>query len=163
MLTVDRLKQVLNYDPETGVFTWLRAAGKRRDRDGQVAGFDSNGYVYICVDYRKYPAQRLAWLYMTGEWPSAEVDHKNRKRDDNRWQNLREATHFQNMGNQSLRATNRSGVIGVSFDAQTQRWRAHISIGGKMRHLGRFDQLSEAVAVRNAAAQEAFGEFARVS
>lgn len=163
MLTQARLKELLHYDPETGVFTRVCIPGKRSDLDGAQAGFDSNGYVYICVDYQKYPAHRLAWLYMTGEWPRDEIDHCSRVRSDNRWDNLREASHFQNMLNQSIRATNTSGVIGVSWDRQTSKWRAHITIGRKMRSLGRFADKADAIAARNAAAVAVGGEFARVA
>lgn len=158
-LTQARLRELLSYDPETGIFRWLKAAPRRQRQVGTVAGGLKYGYVSICIDYRHYPAHRLAWLYVHGRWPNGEVDHINRRRADNRIANLREATRKDNSRNGSLRQ-NSSGAIGVSWDAQTERWRAHITVDGKMLHLGRFDSIAEAVAARQSAAAEHFGAFA---
>lgn len=163
MLTLERLKQLLRYDPDTGMFTWLAQQGKRADLVGEAAGFDVNGYIGICVDYEKYPAHCLAWFYVHGEWPALEVDHRNRKRSDNRIGNLRQATHKQNTYNQSLRESSSTGVIGVARDSQTGKFRAHITVDGKTIHLGRFFALEDAVTVRRVAERRYFGEFASVA
>src|ERR1700719_1662744 len=104
----DRLRELLSYDPETGVFRWL--VRKRQNvKAGDVAGsFDGCGYCKISIDRRAYKAHRLAWLYMTGEWPPAEIDHINMNRADNRFANLRLATRHQNMANQRLYANNKA-------------------------------------------------------
>lgn len=160
MLTQERLKQLLHYDAATGVFTWIARRGKRTDIVGRVAGFDSNGYIGITIEHKKYTAHSLAWLYVYGEMPLSELDHKNRIRSDNRIRNLRKATRKQNACNQSLRKLSKTGVIGVSIDAQTGKFRAHITVDARMKHLGRFNSLSDAVAARRDAERQYFGEFA---
>lgn len=162
-LTLARLRERLNYDPSTGLFTRRTAPRNKSELLGKVAGGPvSHGYVTICIDGRHYPGNRLAWLYMTGEWPLHEVDHRNRRRADNRWDNLREATHQQNTFNQPLHRNNRSGVRGVAVDAQTGHWRAHITISGKMKCLGRFADKERAITARREAERTYFGEFAGV-
>lgn len=160
MLTQERLKQLLHYDAETGVFTWIARRGKRTDIVGKIAGSDMNGYIGIRIDYKQYPAHVLAWLYVYGEMPSLETDHKNRRRSDNKISNLRSATHKQNAYNQSLRKGSQTGVIGVSIDGQTGKFRAHITLDGKTIHLGRFSILNDAVDARRKAERQYFGEFA---
>lgn len=162
MLTQERLKQLLHYDPETGVFTWI-AHQRRPDLIGTVAGFDAHGYVGISVDRKKYPAHSLAWLYVYGEMPLSELDHKNRVRSDNRIRNLRKATRKQNACNQSPRKASKTGVVGVSIDAQTGKFRAHITVDAKMIHLGRFSVIDDAIVARRSAERQYFGEFASAS
>ena len=160
MLTQARLRELLSYDPETGIFTWRRGNGKRTDIAGKTAGFDCNGYKYLCVDYQKYPAHRVAWFFVHGRWPNGEIDHINRVRNDNRMSNLREATHVQNTYNGPPRKRNTSGMVGVSWDPVNSKWRAHITVGGKMQDLGRFECLEDAAGARNLAATKHFGLFA---
>jgi len=161
MLTQERLKEVVDYNPETGIFTWRCAQGKRTDLIGQTAGFDVNGYIGIRIDYERYPAHRLAWLYVHGRWPVNEIDHRDRVRSNNRINNLREATHEQNLWNQGGRAWSTSkGIRGVSWDTQTSKWRATITIRKKTKSLGRFEKQDEARAVREAAERLYYGEFA---
>lgn len=105
ILTQARLKELLHYDPETGVWTRL-VATSNSIRIGDVAGGVNHGYVRISVDGRKYSAHRLAFLYQTGAWPSAEVDHWNLDKADNSWGNLRGATRSQNIANTSTRINN---------------------------------------------------------
>jgi len=107
-----------------------------------------------------YAAHRLAWFYETGEWPSDEIDHKNRGRDDNWFENLREATRSQNVANTALRSTNTSGFKGVSFDRSRGRFLSKIKVNYRTINLGRFDAPEEAHAAYLAAAQKHFGEFA---
>jgi hypothetical protein len=128
MITQEQLKQILSYDPETGDWMWL--AGRR---EGFVAGSTTiEGYRYINIGGKKYRASRLAYLYMTGKWPEHEVDHKNRIRNDERWVNLREATHQQNCINRKSkthslpRGVNKRGVL---FEASCK-------IKGKRHYLG---------------------------
>lgn len=156
MLDAARLKALLAYDPQQGVFTWLD--------DGRVAGCGTaNGYVVVGIGGRLYLAHRLAWLWMTGAWPAAHVDHRNRAKNDNRWENLREATVPQNLANSGPRASSKSGVKGVSWCRSTGKWRATITIDGKQRSLGRHVKLECAEAAYRAAAIRHFGEFAEVA
>ena len=123
LIDVVRLKELVDYDSETGIFTWKPRKWAYGAKAGTEAGWrDWKGYVIITLDRVNYRAHRLAWLYMTGEWPSQDVDHKDRNKANNRWINLREATRSQNMGNQSLRDCNTSGVKGVSWDKKTGKW-----------------------------------------
>ena len=95
MLTGSRLEQLLNDDQETGIFTWR--GGHKKVRAGMIAGTpDKDGYICIKIDQIMYKAHRLAWLWMTGDWPTEEVDHKDLDKSNNRFGNLREATHSQN-------------------------------------------------------------------
>lgn len=159
ILTAERLRALLHYDPETGIFT--RRVSLKGVNAGEVAGclHQASGYIYIGVDGGKYRAHRLAWLYMAGEWP-VEVDHKNRKRADNRWPNLREATRSQNNANGNLRVDNTSGQKGVNWVRRANSWRAYVTIGGQQKHLGYFKDFNSAVEARKSAAEHHFGEFA---
>jgi hypothetical protein len=164
-LDQERLRELLHYDPETGVFTWL-VAPNRRIRVGQQAGTAWEGrgvsYIDIKIDGQRYRAHRLAWLYMTGEWPPDETDHRDCDGLDNRWPNLREATSTQNKANTRRRRDNTSGFKGVTFNKRDRRFQARIKAGDRERHLGCFDTAEEAYAAYCAAAKEHFGEFARV-
>lgn len=134
-----RLKQILHYDPESGVFTYL-VKTSIRVRAGQVAGTRNNrsGYVTISIDYRRYYGHRLAWLYMTGEWPTEQVDHRNTIRSDNRWTNLRKATNqFNNENRRRAHRDSATGVLGVARHGN--KFKARIFVEGKERHLGMFE------------------------
>lgn len=158
-LTQERLRELLSYDPETGQFTWV--ARRQRVRVGQVAGTKNKyGYLQIGIDGRKYALHRLAWLWVTGEWPPKEIDHINRDSTDNRFANLRLATSSQNNCNQSMRGDNTSGVKGVSWNKKSGKWHSRIVVNGKYRHLGLFSDLKDAASAYEVAAQQAFGEFA---
>ena len=117
------------------------------------------------IDHHAYGAHVLIWVWMTGEWPSVEIDHENLKRADNRWSNLREATHSQNMANGRKYRNNTSGYKGVFWENRKspKKWRAMIDINGKHKHLGYHSSKEEASAAYNKAADELFGEFARTT
>lgn len=163
MLTHERLKELLHYDPETGIWTWLvnRTGGTKAGDHPTHTG--ESGYIQFSVDGRNYHGKRLAWLYMTGEWPPEEVVHKDRNRTNDRWNNLRLATHAQNMANRSVHSNNLLGVKGVRFDARMKRrpFRARIMVDGKPIHLGYFETQEAASGAYQAAAERHFGEFAR--
>ena len=163
-LTAARLRELLSYDPETGVFTRRVAVGRHgRWRAGSVAGAPcGGGYSAIRIDRRRYPAHRLAWLYMTFAWPVADVDHINGATSDNRWRNLRAATAVQNGRNARLRVDNVSGFKGVCFDNQPGKWRADIKIGGTQRFIGHFVSPERAFLEYCFAAWKHFGDFARI-
>jgi hypothetical protein len=151
LITQERLKSLLTYDPDTGEFRWAVDQGSR-GKLGDVAGtFTAKGYRYIRIARRGYMAHRLAWLYMTGNWPAAQVDHINRLKHDNRWVNLRAATNVENAQNQPVRCTNRSGVTGVHYYPRYKKWCASIRANRKRVFLGYFDKKDDAVAARKAA------------
>lgn len=159
-LTQERLKECLSYNPATGLFTWLVQRGPRRPGDTASAK-DRDGYVTIRLDGRNYFAHRLAWFYMTGEWPAADIDHRELDPDDNRWDSLRECSRSQNMANTRRRCTNTSGVKGVYWCKQQRKWRVRIKQNYKYVHLGMFDDISDAAQAYLRAAEAIFGEFAR--
>jgi hypothetical protein len=161
-LTVERLKEVIAYDPDTGVFTWRVSRGTRAK--GSAAGSLSARMQHsIMIDGVNYYANRLAWLYVTGEWPADEIDHKNCVGNDNRFDNLREANGSQNKRNVRLRRDNRAGFKGVHFDTRDRRWIAQIRQDGLQRRLGYFATAEEAHAAYCKAAMELDPAFARFS
>ncbi len=163
MITQERLKEVLHYDPETGAWRWLKSMSSRI-KVGDVAGStDAKGYTVIGIDGTQPKAHRLAWLYMTGEWPQRHLDHKNGDRADCRWANLREATMAQNNQNCRTPSTNKSGYKGVAFHKATGKWRASISVNNYPRWLGLFESPEAAHQAYAAAAEGLYGEFARLS
>jgi hypothetical protein len=147
MLTQDRLKELLHYDPETGVFTWLCDRGGKA-KAGTEAGVLSTGYVRIMVDGKRYLAHRLASLYVAGAWPAKLTDHEDRNRANNVWTNIRQATRKQNGENRNLNRNSSSGVRGVSWDARLQKFRSRISHNYKHQFLGLHDTVIDAVAAR---------------
>jgi hypothetical protein len=145
-ITQKRLKEILHYNPETGVFT-RKITKSAKIKVGSIAGGVSknSGYRLIMVDGKLYRANRLAWLYMEGYFPEYEVDHENNIRHDDRWCNLRHVTHQCNMKNQKFRSNNTSGITGVSWDSKNRKWRASISVDGKTTNLGRYADFEKAV------------------
>jgi hypothetical protein len=167
-VSLERLKELLHYDPETGAWTRRVAVGRHgRYRAGSPAGTINPklGYVVICIDYQHYYGHRLAWLYMTGEWPSDEVDHKNLVRHDLRWENLREATETQNRRNRSVtRRELPRGVHCMPSDRNLRRpFYAKITVDHLQIHLGYFSSPEEAHSAYAVAAQKHFGEFSRLT
>lgn len=149
-ITHARLKELLSYDSDTGIFT-RRVRTSNRIQVGDVAGTLTNfGYVSITLDRARYQAHRLAWLYVYGRWPAQDIDHINRLKSDNRIANLRDVSRQVNMLNIDLQTNNTSGVTGVSWHKATNKWRAEITLEGAQKHLGLFDSFDDAVAVRKA-------------
>jgi HNH endonuclease len=158
-LTAKRLREILHYDPETGIFLW-RVAMYQKVQPGDLAGTFSHGYWQIGIDYKQYRAHRLAWLYMTGRWPRKNIDHKDKDRAHNAWANLREATHSQNSINMNVRRDSKSKKTGVDWRPAKGKWRARITVGGVTFCLGHYVDFEPAKAARIAAEVKYFGEFA---
>jgi hypothetical protein len=150
------LLQLVDYDPETGIFT--RGGAKV----GTGSGPPSNRYCQLKVAGSRYLAHRLAWFYVHGIWPEHGIDHKDNNRLNNRISNLRLASASQNAANKRRPATNTTGFKGVRAKPNN-RWRSEIQHNGKSISLGTYATKEEAHAAYCSAAQRLFGEFARAA
>lgn len=149
-LTQSRLKELLDYNPLTGIFRWK--ISKHKTRIGRIVGTKSNrGYIHIELDSIDYTAHRLAWFYVYGKWPKDQLDHEDHVPYHNWISNLREATGIENMQNKSMMSNNTSGFTGVSWDKSRKKWRSAIKVNDKVKHLGRFVKKSDAIKARKAA------------
>lgn len=155
---VTLVKTYLHYEPETGDLTWAKQSG--RQRKGKRAGsVHSAGYIELrCMNIRMF-AHQAAWAIVTGKWPEFQIDHINGMRDDNRWENLREARQVQNSANMMRRPSNRSGYKGVSINKRG-KFLAYIHINGKTKYLGTYVTAKEAHGAYCKAAQDAWGVYA---
>lgn len=143
------LLSLLDYDPSTGDFRWV--CDKGRAKKGDIAGSINNGYRLIKIGQRKWQAHRLAFLIMEGQLPPHQVDHINKVRSDNRWANLRHATHKQNHENRTVHE-----MRGVRFEPDRGKWLVRIKHHGITRNLGRYASLDEAILARRKAEKELF-------
>jgi hypothetical protein len=160
-LTQNRLKEILEYDQETGEFRW-RKRMKKNHCAGDVAGCSVRSeYWSIHIDGRNYRAHQLAWLYKEGEWGRPIIDHRDGNPLNNRWSNLRLASHANNAANRPRLRNNTSGFKGVSFDRRRGKWIAQITKQGRRYFIGRYATAEEAHAAYVAKARVLFGEFAR--
>lgn len=154
-ITANEIRELLDYDPETGALTWRVAragAGEAGTPAGQIT---HKGYLRICVNRKNHYAHRLAWLMATGEWPSGQIDHVNGDRTDNRFENLRVVENRQNCMNRALQSNNTTGAVGVyKIASKTKPWWGCISHGGKRVGLGCYRTFEEAVAARKRAERQ---------
>ncbi|MEL7966382.1 HNH endonuclease [Vreelandella neptunia] len=163
-ITPEIVRELLHYNPETGIFVWrergrkwfkpskqgnawktwnTRFAGKRA---GLVVSQIDNGYQFRSLRLLgvRYLEHQLAWLYMTDDPLPEEIDHRNRMATDNRWQNLRASTSAKNSRNSSKSSRNTSGVTGVTWHKKDNRWQAQCKIRGKTHYLGSHDDINDA-------------------
>ena len=164
-LSHETLLSLLHYDPLTGVFTWRvrRNSYGGAVAPGSVAGqIHPSGHRMIGIEGGLYQAHRLAWFYMNGVWPSAEIDHRDMVPGNNRFDNLREATKTLQRANQRVRQDSQSGIKGIR-PTKCGRWQARISANGITVHIGTFDTSEQAHAAYVEKAVELFGEFARAA
>jgi hypothetical protein len=164
-VTAERLREVLDYCPESGVFRWRRVTKGNQVKVGAVAGCQGKKGQrrVIQIEGRLYYAAPLAYLYMTGEWAPNDIDHRNSDPSDNRWLNLHPATRSQNMANTRAHTDSRTSVKGVFLHKETGKWRARIRIESRSLSLGLFHTIEEAAAAYDKAALERWGEFARLN
>ena len=143
------LKEFLSYHADTGIFIWNKRVSQAM-KAGYIAGTSYGRNINIAIHGLVYQAHRLAWLYVTGEWPDI-IDHINHDSKDNRWVNLRSVTHQENMMNTSIRKDNSSGVTGVYWNKKSNKWRAVIQHEKKKIYLGEFNDKDMAIKHRRLA------------
>lgn len=160
MLTVERARELLEYDSNTGVLRW-RVTRSGHIKAGEIVGAPrkNDGYIQFQIDGKEYYAHRVAWLIYYGCWPEHQIDHTNRNKSDNRIENLRLATNSQNVAYAPKKKT-KSGYRGVTWKKGRDKWCAKIRVQGKMIHIGYFDDPKVAHEAYKAAAIKHFGEFA---
>jgi hypothetical protein len=162
-LTPARLRELLSFDPNEGIFRWAATAprGRGHPRPGKVAGgLNAEGYVKIMLDGTRYAAHRLAWFWVHGEWPSSWLDHEKGARSDNRAAKLRPADGSTNAANSCGWKRSGAGLKGCYPQNGGSTWQAAIRVNRKLIYLGSFptEQLAHEAYV--AAARQHFGEFA---
>lgn len=165
------LRQLLDYNPETGKLYWrMRSpehfaegtySADRRCKSWNKANAGKEAFTHVMgigyaqgsVNNRLLLAHRVIWAIQTGEWPQGDIDHINGDRSDNRWPNLRDVSHAINLRNAAGKSSNASGVTGVSFRPERGKWRARVMVDGRERCLGHFESFDDAVAARKRAMQ----------
>jgi len=148
-MTQKELKELLHYDPDTGVFRWRVDRGNQHAHVGCAAGYDDGqGYIRIEIKGKAYKAHRLAFLYMEGYLPENQVDHKNGNRSDNRWQNLREVSIICQAQNRKISSNNSSGFNGVLWYKSHGKWGVRVTVKGTKYFLGLHDDPISAALAR---------------
>lgn len=148
MLTQSRLKELLHYNEETGIFTRLKCTALRHKINEEVGvKVKKKQYLKCGIDNKEYLLHRLAFLYMNGNLPTYQVDHKDHNGLNNKWNNLRAVTHFENQQNMSISKRNESGIVGVSFDKSRNKWITQIRANGKS-YMKRFNSKFSAIRQR---------------
>lgn len=165
--SIDRVKQVLRYCADTGELRWLVDMGRNKTA-GKIAGCRRpDGYIAARIDGRLCLAHHLVWVLVKGEWPSELIDHEDLDTSNNRFENLREASHSQNKANKRANANNTSGFKGVCFVRSRAHlstpWMASIKVDHRNRYLGTYATPEAAHAAYVAAAIQHFGDFARAA
>lgn len=173
-LKVETLRLLLSYDPERGKLFWrergrdlfatdmaCRTWNARFSNKEAFCTETGAGYLTGTILYQQYMAHVVIWAMVTGKWPEEQIDHKDLCGTNNRWENLREATHCQNQYNKPAYSNNTSGYKGVSWDPQRKKWRASIRSDGKLHHIGRFSTSEAAHAAYCDASIKMHGEFSR--
>lgn len=163
MLTQERLKELLDYNPDTGIFSYIKSRGNQMI-PGDTAGYvHEGGYVVLIIDGKKYRAHRLAFLYMDGDCldGNIDVDHINRIRNDNRWLNLRKASRVENRRNSKINKNNTSGFKGVRWRKRKNggTWEASLKNCGNTFIIGCFKSKNDAALAVKALREKLHGEF----
>lgn len=166
ILTFEILKSLIAYDPLTGNFErknsqYMSGRANSRNAGKPVGNLRPDGYLAICLLGKRYLAHRVAWFYVTGEWPPNFLDHINGDPSDNRFSNLRECTQSQNVCNRGKGKNNTTGLKGIWIEKRSKKnpWCASISLNGKTKHLGSFATREKAYRAYLSASLESRGEF----
>lgn len=159
-LTQDELKRLLHYNPDTGEFHW-RVNRSNGVKAGDLTGTRTQtGYVVISVLNKTRKAHRLAWLYMTGEFPPDYIDHVNCNKSDNSWSNLRCATNSENQRNRG-RFGGAAGMKNVVFVEKRKKFQVSLKVAGKEKFIGYYEDAELADLVAHAAREKFHGPFAK--
>lgn len=151
MITQKYLQSILEYNPDTGIFTWKIDVDNNVKYGNTAGNVNNKGYMRIAINKKSYLAHRLAWLYVYGEFPLEQIDHTNHDRTDNRIDNLRCVSNQENAMNASKRKDNKSGTVGVSWYNRYNKWVVQIKANNKRIHLGYFTDINDAIAARKQA------------
>ena len=144
-LTAQRLREVLHYDPETGIFTWIKPTSRRVKVGGKAGTPWLDGRIQLRVDGKICKAARLAWLYVTGEWPEHEIDHIDGNSANDRFANLRDVDRTTNQHNMRRANKNsKSGLLGAAWNPANRSWRARIMANGRVKEIGSFQTKEDA-------------------
>lgn len=148
ILTADYVRQIFNYDTDSGLLTWRIRTSNRIQLGAQAGNRDHYGYLKVCVSYRYYKVHRLIWLHVHGVWPTKQIDHIDRDKLNNRIANLRDVSQSVNQQNRfRARTDNASGFLGVTRHSASKRWQTQIDVNGRRHYLGLFDTPEAAHAV----------------
>jgi hypothetical protein len=159
-ITAENVRELFHYDPFTGQLVWkVRPSFRVRYIGAEVGWIGDNGYRRMEFKCQPYFVHRVIWLWMTGEWPKHDVDHRDLNRANNKWKNLREATRAQNAWNVRPRKIHK-GVYRQKNKGK-RLWVARIIANGATYHLGNFTSKEEAAVAYQEAAADLHGEFAR--
>ena len=154
IITQDELKEILHYNPDTGIFIWIKPNSFRMKIGDEAGWLTKKEYMRVTIKYKCYLLHRLAWLYMFGNFPKNLLDHINGVRNENRICNLREASESQNIFNSKPRKDNATGFKGVYFDKNKSKYHARCQINKKGHSLGYFETAE--------LANEAYCNFAKI-
>lgn len=145
MITQKELKELFDYNPDTGVLTKIKT---KKEVKGAFSGL---GYRQVMIKTKRYYIHRLVWVYVKGAWPVNVIDHIDGNRENNRISNLRDVTESDNFKNATLSSRSTSGVTGVSFCKHHSLWRSYVTVNYKRIHLGWFKNKYEAIRERKVA------------
>jgi hypothetical protein len=146
MITQEELKSQVNYDQETGIFTWKVRNSNRIKIGDQAGNYHNGGYIEMYLLGERHLAHRLAWLYVNGYMPKI-IDHIDGNKLNNKISNLREVSYAENMYNSKIRSDNKSGVRCVSWNKKHQKWEVRVKIDGKLKNYGYYKELDDAAKV----------------
>ena len=160
-MTQELLKELFEY--RDGDLYW-KVKISPKTKIGTIAGWDKdNGYKAVTINTKKYLTHRIIWMYHFGYFPKNYIDHINGIKNDNRIENLREATNAENQQNRKKRKNTSSLLKGITFHNKNQKWVAQIVVDGNVNYLGSFKNESAAAQAYNEAAIKHFGEFALIN
>lgn len=151
MIDQETVKKLFHYDAESGKLLWRYGNGRNVKPWQEAKALNGKGYVCVKVLGKNYPAHRIIWLYVHGDFPKQFIDHKNRVRNDNRLCNLRDVSRSDNAQNISLPSHNKSGHIGVSWIKTHNSWTVYVAVNKKNKWLGYYKNLDDAITARKEA------------